>query len=198
MPKRKHSFPTISSKRMFRGHGFWQDFGRGFFGTIGNPLGTLISVIKGQNPDWMRANRLRLFDHRRGFIGGILSSLGTSYLKDVLGGGLNALQRKSSVPSNHHSILNYKLHSRPYHLIPNYFDKGLPIYIQHGPYRKNGLADTVLGLMKNPLVKEYGLKAALSAGSYLIPKGLNYLISRNAKKNTSKKKKDNEEEEMVY
>lgn len=185
MPKRKHSLPTVSSKK-FRGHGFWQDFGRGFFGTIGNPIGTVVSVIKGQNPSWWRANKLRVFDHRRGFVGGILSSLGAGYLKDALSGAFDAIQRKSSIQMTSPSILNYKLNSRPHYLTPNYVTReGLPVYIQHGPYRKNGIADLFLNIIRNPTVQKYGTKVGLTAASYLVPKAIDYFTSRNAKKKKS-------------
>lgn len=192
MGKRKLTFPTPPSKRQYgdRYSGFWDDFSKGFFGTISDPGGTLVSLFKGQQPMWNRGSAWRnisTFDHRKGrkgFLGGLLSNFGLSYLKDALTGTIDAVGRRSNF-INHPAIMQYKLlYKHPNlkrELMRN--SRSMPHPDIYYDRRGNPLADMLYSFLQNQTVRDIGKKALVTGAGVLIPKALSYIGSKfNGKK----------------
>lgn len=184
MPKRKLTLPTSSRTKRLRKGGYWDDFGTSFFGTLGDPIGTVISLAKGDKPSWSkRGSKIVAFDNRKGFLGGIINSMGIGYLQDLLGGAVNAVSRNSAISAatltNDPRLLAYKLIHRhnknpQMHFVRN---KSFITYLPTD-VRKSGVADSLIQLINNPSVRSFGKKAAIAAASYAIPKALDYILSK--------------------
>ena len=189
MPKRKLTLPTSSRTKILRGGSYWDDFGTSFFGTLGDPIGTVISLAKGDRPSWSRrGSKIVPFDQRKGFLGGFLNSMGTNYLTDMIKGAADAVSRNSAVNakvlSRDPRLLAYKLTHRykhrptPLHFVKNKMTfTYLPTDV-----RRSGLGETLYSLVTSPGFKAFGKKAAITAASYAIPRAIDYFLNRSKKK----------------
>lgn len=189
MSKRKLQIPYHPSKKSRKGD-FWPDFQKSFFGTLSDPVGTLVSLARGHDPSWNRNKGWRnitTFDHRKGFIGGLLGSLGVSYLKKALEGGLDALTRKSGNTSPafiQHLLLNKTFDPSAtfsnFNAIKQRRGRSMP----HPDYMRNsGISDMLFSLLQNQTVRDYGKKAALTGASYLLPRLINWISGKFSNKN---------------
>lgn len=191
MAKRKRTSLTSTRSKKIRRGNYWENFGRSFFGTLSDPLGTVVSLIKGQQPSWNQRGKgiIERFDHRRGFIGGFLSSMGTNYLKQMLEGAIGAATRKEgvkkSILSKDPRLLAYKLIHRNAGVNDIYFHNPKSTF-QYLPFdiRNNGISDTLYNIYTNPTVRQYGKKAAVLAATYAIPRALDYILNKNNKRVT--------------
>ncbi|DAC81472.1 TPA_asm: hypothetical protein [Anelosimus tangle-web spider MELD virus] len=193
MVKRKR-ISRVCSPSKKRKSGYWNDFGRSFFGTLGDPVGTIISLSKGQQPEWNRHSGLATFDHRRGFVGNILNNFGMGYLNDVVNGTLHAVNRKSKINPFDYRLLAYKLHKAPSKPIR---EKELfrthsvhPFTAMPSDIRKSSVNDslynllqseTVKNFLKNKTVRDIGKKALITTAGIAIPKAIEYLTRKHEK-----------------
>jgi len=188
MVKRKLILPTSSRTKRSRGGDYWQDFGTSFFGTLGDPIGTIISLAKGDRPSWSkRGSKIVAFDHRNGFLGGFLNSMGLNYLQDMLSGAVNAISRKSAINAKILSadprLLAYKLTFKSKHRPSkiNFAKNKLTYTYLPTDIRRSGLGDTLVKLLTSPTAKALAKKAAITAATYGIPKAIDYFQSRRQK-----------------
>lgn len=189
MPKRKHTLPISLRTKRARHSGYWDDFGTSFFGTLGDPIGTVISLAKGDRPSWSkRGSQIIPFNHRKGFIGGFLNSMGLNYLKDMLSGAVDAVSRKSAVNAK---VLSRDPRLFAYKLIHRYNNRPHSMYFAQNKnnytylptdIRRSGIGEMMYKFATDPRVQTFGKKAALSLATYAVPRAINYLISKTKKK----------------
>lgn len=184
MVKRKLSLPRSYHSKKVRRNG---DIGSAIFGTLQDPIGSVISLISGQTPpSWQtRGNGLRLFDHRKGLLGGLLNGFGMGFLGNMASGILNAATRGSAMPvdlSSDPRLLAYKLTYRNYLKEPRFRNDPRFMHDARFNNRNSGIASFLLGLVKNPTVRQFAKKAALSAAGVLVPKAVEKIVEHVEKK----------------
>ncbi|MGL5592319.1 MAG: hypothetical protein ACRDDH_00065 [Cetobacterium sp.] len=177
MVKRKLTFPSPYNKK--RLGDFWGDFKNSFFGTISDPIGTLVSLAKGQQPSWNRSSawkNMSIFDHRKGFIGNLLSSFGIGYLKDALTGGIDAIGRKSNFnydPGFMHYKLLYRHPNIKRDLLRN--GRSMPHPSVYYDRRGGPLTDMLYNFLQNKTVRDIGKKALITGAGVIVPKAIDYV-----------------------
>lgn len=187
MPKRKSNSLSLPSAK--RGGSYWNNFSKSFFGTLENPLGTIISLARGQPPSWSnRAKGIKVFDERQGSIGNLLSSFAWGGIKNMLQGAIDASTRNSGIRNlgNSSNLLAHHL----LQVCPPKIQSG---FLKNAHNRRftrvvpmhrggNALTDILYNLLQNPAVREFGKKAAITTAGILIPKAINYALSHGKKK----------------
>lgn len=197
LPKKRKtlSLPTPAYVKN-RGRGYAHNFGKSFFGTLGDPFGTVISLFKGENPSWNRHKGIKSFDHRKGFINfaNILNSLGQSYLTDIAKKGVEAITRRSAINLNDPRLLAYKVYHR-YPVVPH---TTLIRYDTLNPYtRHSGIGSDALNyILQNQTLRSLGKTALTSAAGVILPAalqlGAKYIFG------DGKKKKKHRQNREVY
>ena len=189
MPKRKRTLPTSSRTKRLRKGSTWAEIGQTFFHALEDPLGGMISLVKGDLPAWSkRGSKIVPFDNRKGFIGGLINSMGLNYLKDMLEGAVTAVSRnsaiKASVLAQDPRLLAYKLTHRFNNQPTRFYFTRNKSNMTHLPtdIRRSGIGETVYAILNNPTVRSIGKKAAIATATYALPRALDYFINRPKKR----------------
>lgn len=157
--KRKRTKQSIFTKKKRKG----SDFSKAFFGTLGDPIGTIISLIRKQPPSWARNNRL--------------SPAALRY------------ERKLENFRNRHRYARSMPYFPPTPIVsvPNSpFGTAFGRSIRRSrifDMRKGNLIDFFAKIITNPSFQSFGKKALISVGSSAIPAAISWAAKKIKRKN---------------
>lgn len=183
------------AKKRRQGGKNWDDFKTSFVGTVKNPLGTLIALLRRDTLPFNRQSNwkgIRTYNSRKGFVtlAGVLGSIATGYIADALKGGMKELFPRFRGTNSIHKKIAYA-HLKPQraddHTI---FKRGRGITKYNKIFNKRAginFGSVLSSLLTSDFAKKIGKKALTSSALATVPFAVNWVKSKFSNRNRNTK-----------